>query len=232
MRQAAALALALLLAVAGCGSAGEPRRESRTEAKKPERPVVVSLGPSYRDVGEGEPLRLRGDVEPAGTPVALYADPYPFGEWRRVRRLRTDRRGRFHAKVRPVRETRYVARTEDGRAKSSTAQISVLLFPRVEATMVSPTMGRVRVTWKAKVPLRPVRGARACAYRRTNGRWIRRGCGAVERAGGGRLVASIPFRLAGTRVGDRFTACSRVDVARGFSAPYVQGCAGRTLEIL
>jgi hypothetical protein len=228
----------LILIAAGCGSAEDKRAETRpaTTATTPPaaKRMVVSLGPIAETVADGRSARLKGCVDDPQAEVVLRFSEHPYaGEPKVARRLKPDADGCYRTRVRPRRSTRYWAvATGPVPGRSSAALVEVALDSDLDVVAVSPTRARATITWKAKrARLQPRRGARACVYERQAGRsaWRRLRCGPAERAGGGKLVASLPFGDRSQKQGDRFLACSRLGVARGFVDLNTEGCGSRQL---
>jgi hypothetical protein len=106
---------------------------------------TISLAPSSSQARDGEPVTLSGQVAvaAAGSPVQLYASPYPFGTATLVGTTLTAADGSFSFTVHTDRDTRYRAVLT---GTTASALASVEIEPRTVTTVKALTLGRASVT--------------------------------------------------------------------------------------
>lgn len=192
----------------------------------------MSLRPLVSAVLLGKSRRLSGTVDDPEARVSLFADAEPFAKERFVRRLRVGADGRFATRVRPTRGTRYravVGGSAPGR--SSFVQVAVGLRPKLRIVQTGPTSGRATITFRAPGQrLERASGATVCLYQRPAGRksWVRERCGKARRSGS-TLVARVVFTDPSPQRSDRFIACTRREVAKGFITARIPGCGRKAI---
>jgi Beta-lactamase enzyme family len=125
---ARSVGIAALVAMAIGGAGGQALADTTP---------MVSLSASPRHIFSGRRSRLSGQVtgEPAGTPVAIYASPYPYARAPAlVGSTTTGADGGFSFTVAPDRNTRYKA-AEAG---------ETVVSPSVEVDVIGRTVTRIR----------------------------------------------------------------------------------------
>ena len=135
-RVVAAIAVAGLLAAAPAGALASPHQSPEA--------ATTSLAASPSTVASGQRVTLSGTAAsavPAGTPVELYANPYPFTDSTAVASATTAADGSFSFTVTPDRNTQYSA-TVNG---ASSSPVTVLVTGQTVTKVKALTLGRAKV---------------------------------------------------------------------------------------
>jgi hypothetical protein len=134
-------AAAAALALVGPAAVADPAAQTASGGN-------LTFAVSADDVTLGQRVRLHGRMTRSGTGwsgmrVAVQADPYPFGGWRTLTKVRTGEHGRFHFLHRPRRNTRYRAVAD---TSPLTATTPLTVFAELPGGVRSFTVSGERAT--------------------------------------------------------------------------------------
>jgi hypothetical protein len=221
----AVLALTLIVVSAG-GCGGSNSRGSKLRST-PHLDVALA---DFPDVVLGSRVVITGGSSEGdvGT-IALFADSYPYGRFRRVADTHLDRNGTFEFTVRPDRNTRYRVDTPKAPAAAGGKVLAVYVNPRIKLTpfLVAPGRAQLVVVARLHRGARPVRARVYFYHRRKSAKRYRLlGSSLVASAGHDKARAVFEFSVPQPRHGDQNIACTREGYARdmGRAASRIAAC--------